>query len=310
MIVVTGAAGFIGSNVVAALNRGGETNIVAVDHVAADEAPNVQCLQFEDYLSVDEFARRFCETDMADRVRVVFHEGACSSTVERDTDFLFRNNTEYTQRLLARCLSKDIICQYASSAGVYGASRNNAVDAANEKPLTPYAQSKLMIDKHLRELTDDHRLTGLRYFNVYGPGEGHKGFMRSTPLVFDEQLKRDGKVRVFGANEVCGAGEHRRDFIHVDDIVAAKMWLWEHPRKGIYNLGTGRSRTFLEVAEQVIAHRGFGEVQFVPFPSELRESYQNFTEADMSGLRAVGYDADAMPLERGIPRYLEWLDNS
>lgn len=310
MIAVTGAAGFIGANVVAALNRAGASDIVAVDPAPAEEAPNLKCLEFQEYMSADEFLRRFCETGMADDIDAVFHEGACSSTVERDEAFLIRNNHEYSRRVLQRCAERDIVCQYASSAGVYGHNHDSGVGEANEAPLTAYAKSKWMTDRFLRTLGDGHRLAGLRYFNVYGPGEGHKGFMRSTPLVFDEQLRRDGQVRVFGANEVCAAGEHRRDFVHIDDVVALKLWLWEHPHGGIYNVGTGRSRTFMEVAERVVECRGKGEVVFVPFPDELKSNYQNFTEADLSGLRDIGYTGEWTPMEEGVARYLAWLDDA
>ena len=308
MIAVTGAAGFIGANVVAALNRAGVDKVIAVDRADAADAPNLRCLKFADYMTADEFLRRFCETDWARDVEAVFHEGACSSTMELDEEFLTRNNYEYSRGVLERCLELDIVCQYASSAGVYGHSRDNAVREENEGPLTAYAKSKWMTDRFLRTLKDGHRLSGLRYFNVYGPGEGHKGAMRSTPLVFDEQLRRDGKVRVFGANEVCAAGEHRRDFVHVDDVIAVKLWLWEHPHGGIYNIGTGESRTFLEVAERVIECRGDGEVEFTPFPEELKAGYQNFTEANLEDLRAIGYEAEFATMEDGVARYLEWLN--
>lgn len=310
MIVVTGAAGFIGSNVVAALNRNGETNILAVDTVSGDKASNLMCLQYENYVSPEQFLKDFCETDMADTVDVVFHEGGCSSTVEQDENFLKNNNYDYSRKILDRCLERDIVCQYASSAGVYGHHKNNAVDPKNEEPLTAYAKSKLMIDNYLRSLSDARELMGLRYFNVYGPGEAHKGFMRSTPLVFDEQLRQSGKVKVFGANNVCAAGEHRRDFIHIDDLIDVKLWLWQNPTAGILNIGTGRSRTFMEVAQQVIAYHGHGEVEFIPFPEKLGDSYQNHTEADMSGLRELGYKEAFMPIEDGIARYLEWTSRS
>lgn len=309
MYIVTGAAGFIGSNVVAALNRQGITDIVAVDNVSPDDAPNLSCLQFEDYFTAENLLSRFDDAGFVHKVRAVFHEGACSSTVESDEEFMLTNNYEYSRFLIELCVRHRIVCQYASTAGVYGHNKASRETPDNEAPLTIYGHSKLMIDNYVRSISQDcpSPVTGLRYFNVYGPGEGHKGFMRSTPLVFDCQLRDTGQIKVFGAGEGYEDGQHCRDFIHIDDIVAVKLWLLEHPATGIYNLGTGRRRTFLEVAQTVLNYHGSGTIEFVPFPQKLKGSYQAYTEADLSALRALGYQDEMQPIEQGIPAYLDWL---
>ena len=311
MFIVTGAAGFIGSNVIAALNRRGIHNILAVDnHDAGEEIPNLKDRRVEDHCRKEELPRLLSDPGFVCKIDWVIHEGACASTVERDERYMMENNFDYTRRLLDACLEHTVPFQYASTAGVYGHGRDSREAPENEQPETLYARSKLAIDQYVRRVLPDAKapIVGLRYFNVYGPGEGHKGFMRSTPNVFSRQLREDGKIRVFGANETCAAGEHRRDFIHVDDIVRVKLWFVDKGGpSGIYNLGTGVSRTFREVAETVIRHYGKGEVEFVAFPEQLKGAYQDFTEADLGALRSVGYDSDFMPIETGIPRYLEWL---
>ncbi len=311
MFIVTGAAGFIGSNVVAALNGRGIDDILAVDSVAAgEEMPNLRDLRIGDYCRKDELPRRLSEPGFARRVELVMHEGACSSTIERDERYMMENNFEYSKTLLDLCLKHAVAFQYASTAGVYGHCHDSRETPENEQPATLYARSKLAMDQYVRRVLPDAKtpIVGLRYFNVYGPREDHKGFMRSTPRVFGQQLKESGKVKVFGANETYAAGEHRRDFIHVDDIVRVKLWFFDNASpSGIYNLGTGVSRTFREVAETVIRYYGEGEIEFVPFPEQLKGAYQDFTEADPTALHGVGCDGSFMPIETGIPLYLDWL---
>ncbi len=311
MFVVTGAAGFIGSNVIAELNSRGVDDILAVDNCGADqEMPNLRRVHIADYCHKDDLFTYLSDLRFARRVEAVVHEGGCSSTVERDEWYMMDNNFGYSKTLLDMCLKQAVPFQYASTAGVYGHRRDSREVAENEVPATVYARSKLAIDRYVRGILSDARapVVGLRYFNVYGPGEGHKGFMCSTPYVFSRQLKENSRVRVFGANGTCAAGEHRRDFIHVEDIARVKLWFAENNGpSGIYNLGTGVSRTFREVAETVIRYYGKGEIEFVPFPEQLKGVYQDFTEANLTALREAGYNGDFMPIEVGIPRYLDWL---
>ena len=313
MFIVTGAAGFIGSNVIAALNDHGVREILAVDnHNAGEEMGNLKGLQFEDYCRKEELPGLLSDPKFARKVESVMHEGGCSSTVERDEQYMMENNFGYSKMLINACLKHAVPFQYASTAGVYGHGRDSCEISENEEPATIYARSKLAIDQYVRRILPDAKgpIVGLRYFNVYGPGEGHKGFMRSTPNVFSRQLDQDGRVKVFGGNETCAAGEHRRDFIHVDDVVRVKLWFADRPGPpGIYNVGTGTSRTFREVAETVIRHYGKGEIEFVPFPKQLKGVYQDFTQADLTALRKAGYGDDFMPIEVGIPRYLKQLVN-
>ena len=320
MWVVTGAKGFIGSNMIHALKGFGGGGIVAVD-VAPD--PEIETARsglnvhdhVSDYMDKDALLTRLdSDKGFAEKITGIFHEGACSATIEKDEQLVMGHNYEYSKLLFKQCRRRGIALQYASTAGVYGRNRDSTEDPRNETALTLYACSKLKFDRHVRRLmhqmpSDDAvPVVGLRYFNVYGPGESHKGYMRSTPLVFHEQLKQSGKIGVFAAGEGCAAGEHRRDFIHIDDVVAMKLWFFEHcGRSGIYNAGTGVSRKFREVAESVIAYHGFGEIEYVEFPERLKGSYQSYTQANLKAVREAGYRNTFMPIEAGIKRYLDDL---
>ncbi len=311
MLIVTGAAGFIGSNVIAALNERGVDDVLAVDNLSdGRKVRNLAGLKIADYLDKDDFlARVVAGESFGSNIEAVIHEGACTSTVEWDGRYMMRNNYEYSKRLLDYCRRRGLALQYASSAGVYGNSGAFSEDEANERPTTIYAYSKWLFDRHVARtaMTRGPAVAGFRYFNVYGPREAHKGFMCSAPWHFNRQLREDGKVRVFGANATCAAGEHRRDFTHVEDVVRAKLWWLEHRPRGIFNLGSGVARTFREVADAVIAWHGTGEVEYIPFPDELKAVYQDYTQADLTRLRKAGYDGGFMTLEEGVGRYLKYL---
>ena len=197
---------------------------------------------------------------------------------------------------------------YASSAAVYGTGRRFVEEPAAERPANVYGWSKLVFDQWTRRAAAESQVVGLRYFNVYGPGEGHKGAMASVTLRFHEQLCATGKVRLFEGGDGFGPGEQRRDFVHVADVCDVVLWFLAHPeRSGIFNVGTGASRSFLDVARAVIGFHGHGEVEFVPFPEALRGAYQSFTEADLTRLRAAGYTGAFRPVEAGVPEYLAAL---
>ncbi len=316
MIIVTGGAGFIGSNIVHGLNARGYTDILVVDDLSdGRKCLNLADVDIRDYMDKDDFLARLQGGDNFGAVEAVFHQGACSSTTEWDGRFVMKVNYEYTKAVLAWCVARKIPLIYASSASVYGMGPNFREQREFEQPLNMYAYSKFLFDCHLRPQLAGLQspVVGLRYFNVYGPREQHKGNMASVAFHFNKQLEESGRVRLFEGSDGYGPGEQRRDFIHVDDIVAVNLWLLDTPRvSGIYNLGTGRAQSFNEVARAAIKwYRAQGEegggIDYIPFPDHLRGRYQSFTEADMGALRAAGYDRPFMDVEAGVPRYLDWL---
>jgi ADP-L-glycero-D-manno-heptose 6-epimerase len=311
MIIVTGGAGFIGSNMVHGLNQRGIRDILVVDDLQdGHKCVNLTDADFRDYLDKDDFLQRIQAGERFGAVEAVFHEGACSSTTEWDGRFMMANNYAYSKSVLHWCLDRGVPLLYASSASVYGMGPSFSEGRANERPLNVYAFSKFQFDQYVRALPGQRasQVVGLRYFNVYGPREQHKGGMASVAYHLHQQVLKDGTLRLFDGSDGYGPGEQRRDFIHVDDVVAAKLWLLDHPAvSGIFNLGTGRAQTFNDVARAVMAFHRRGELSYIPFPAHLKGAYQSFTEADMSGLRAAGFDHSFMPVEQGVARYLQWL---
>lgn len=316
MIIVTGGAGFIGSNIVHGLNARGITDILVVDDLSdGRKCLNLADADIRDYMDKDDFLARLQADEDFGAVEAVFHEGACSSTTEWDGRFVMKVNYEYTKALLAWCVTRKVPLIYASSASVYGMGPNFREKRRFEQPLNMYAYSKFLFDCHLRPQLGklDSQVVGLRYFNVYGPREQHKGSMASVAFHFNTQLEESGRVRLFEGSDGYGPGEQRRDFIHVDDIVAVNLWLFDNPQvSGIYNLGTGKAQSFNDVARAAIKwYRARGEegggIDYIPFPDHLKGRYQSFTEADMSALRAAGYVRPFMDVETGVPLYLDWL---
>jgi len=244
----------------------------------------------------------------------VFHEGACSSTTEWDGRYMMRNNYDYSKALLQWCLARKAAYIYASSASVYGAGRVFKEIREHEEPLNVYGYSKFLFDQYVRRILPmaQSQIVGFRYFNVYGPREQHKGSMASVAFHLNNQILDTGKVKLFEGCDGYGNGEQRRDFIYVGDAVDVNLWFLDHPGKsGIFNVGTGRSQPFNDIAHAVIAWHGRGELEYVPFPDHLRGRYQSFTEADISALRVAGYDKPFKTVEQGVELYLESLnDNS
>lgn len=312
MIVVTGGAGFIGSNLVTALADRGLGDVLVVDRLDDDrKRPHVERPQVAAYLDRDEFLRMVTggSADLAD-VTGVFHQGACSSTTHPDEDHVMSLNRDYSIALVRWCVDHAVPLVYASSAAVYGAGDAFAEVAANERPANVYARSKLLVDREVRAALDgaSSQLVGLRYFNVYGPGEAHKDEMASLAAQLHAEVRSRGTATIFGASHGLGPGEQRRDFVSVDDVVDVVLWFAAHPEvSGIFNVGTGESRTFGELAS-IVADHGGGRVVHRPFPPELVDRYQPSTCADLTALRAAGYGGRFTSMPDGVRRYLEWLD--
>jgi ADP-L-glycero-D-manno-heptose 6-epimerase len=312
MIIVTGGAGFIGSNIVKALNLRGREDILVVDDLQdGSKFRNLVDCEIMDYLDRDEFTGRLtAAAGFACPVEVIFHEGACSSTTERDGRYMMQNNYEYSKKLLHYCIDNCIAFLYASSAAVYGSSEVFRESREYESPLNVYGYSKFLFDQYVRRLlpTVGCQLAGFRYFNVYGPREQHKGGMASVASHLNQQIVSGENPVLFAGCDGYTDGEQRRDFVYIDDVVSVNLWFMDNPDKsGIFNVGTGRSRSFNELANVVIGWHGTGSIEYIPFPDSLHGQYQSRTEADITALRAAGYDKPFVPVEEGVPRYMEWL---
>jgi ADP-L-glycero-D-manno-heptose 6-epimerase len=321
--VVTGAAGFIGSRLVAALNRHGVSDIIAVDNLAhADKFKNLAGCDIADYVDQAEFVSRL--EGYAGAIEALLHQGACSDTMESDGRYMMENNYAYSRRLLDWCQDEEVPLVYASSASVYGAGREFREERACEAPLNIYGYSKFLFDQHVRKILPGRasQVVGLRYFNVYGPNEQHKGRMASVAFHAYQQLLSAGKVRLFVGSDGYADGEQRRDFVHVDDVVDVNLWFLEHRDvSGVYNCGTGRAQSFNELAAAVInAVQGTawpvrelvarGLIEYIPFPPQLVGKYQSFTEADLTRLRNAGYTAQFMTVEEGAAAYVKALQKA
>lgn len=324
MIIVTGAAGFIGANNVKALNERGERDILAVDHLTqADKFRNLVDCDIADYLDKHEFLESLQRRAFR-KVDVIFHQGACSDTMATDGAYVMNNNYRFSVELFGWCQQNKVPLIYASSAAVYGRGTEFVEKQDCERPLNIYGYSKYLFDVYVRRqlggLTAP--VVGLRYFNVYGPRESHKGRMASVAFHAFNQFRNTGRVKLFKASHGYADGEQRRDFIHVSDVAAANLHFWQQPVSGVYNVGTGRAQSFNEVAVAVInAARAADEesplslqslvkqqaIEYIPFPDALEAKYQAFTQADLTQLRAAGCDISFQNVERGTASYVEWL---
>ncbi|MGB5489389.1 MAG: ADP-glyceromanno-heptose 6-epimerase [Woeseiaceae bacterium] len=312
MHIVTGGAGFIGSNLVRALADRGYDDVIVVDDLEdGHKFVNIADLPIADYLDKDEFLNRL-QTDRAfgAGIKGLFHQGACSETTEWNGRYMMENNYEYSKRLLHHCLNNATPFIYASSAAVYGGSKSFVEDPVFENPLNVYGYSKLQFDRYVRRVAaePDSQVVGLRYFNVYGPREQHKAAMASVAFHFNNQILDDGEARLFSGTDGYGDGEQLRDFVYVDDVCDVNLWFLKNPGvSGIFNTGTGRAQSFNDIANAVINWHGKGKIRYIPFPDHLKGAYQSHTQADLTELRASGCDVEFRPVESGVKDYLDQL---
>ena len=329
-IVVTGAAGFVGSNLIKGLNARGIDDIIAVDDLTqGDKFRNLADLKIADYLDIGDFYSEFAGGSFG-HIEAVFHEGACSDTMETNGKYMMANNYSLSCGLYQACQSRNARLLYASSAATYGGSNIFSESPEFEKPLNVYGYSKLLFDQFLRHQMGNGfegsttQVAGFRYFNVYGPREQHKGRMASVAFHQYNQFQADGKVKLFGGYGGYGPGGQMRDFVFIDDVVAVNLWFFDNPEKsGIFNLGTGRAQPFNDVAMAVVntmrqargteplslddAVRG-GLIDYIDFPQALVGKYQSYTQADLSALRAVGCQHVFADVQIGVAAYIHWLD--
>ena len=329
-IVVTGAAGFIGSNLIKGLNARGIDDIIAVDDLTeGDKFKNLADLQIADYIDADDFYDLFADSAFG-QIEAVFHEGACSDTMELDGKYMMDNNYTLSCELFHACQDQGTRLLYASSAATYGGSSTFSESPEFEKPLNVYGYSKLLFDQRLRREIGKNfenartQVAGFRYFNVYGPREQHKGRMASVAFHQFNQYQAEGKVKLFGEYGGYGPGGQMRDFVFIDDVVAVNLWFLDHPdQSGIFNLGTGKAQPFNDVAISVInalrknqneaalsieeAARG-GLIDYIAFPPALVGKYQSYTQADLGALRSAGCNHAFADVQTGVAAYMQWLD--
>ena len=325
--IVTGAAGFIGANLVKALNERGITRIIAVDNLArADKFKNLVDCEIADYLDKEDFIERLLTGCFDGDVAAIFHQGACSDTMETDGHYMMENNYRYSVGMLDWCLEQGVQFLYASSAATYAGGDRFVESRECEAPLNVYGYSKFLFDQIVRQRLPEagSQVVGFRYFNVYGPRESHKGRMASVAFHHFNQFRDAGKVKLFEGCDGYGNGEQKRDFVYVGDVAKVNLYFLDHPEKsGIFNLGTGRAQSFNELAvANANAGRGLkglpplaldelvrqGIIEYIPFPEALKGKYQSFTQADLTKLRAAGYDAPFLDVEQGVGQYVQWLN--
>jgi len=315
MIIVTGGAGFIGSQIVKGLNQTGATNIVIVDNLTnGHKFRNLAELHYADYYDKQEFLNLMQQEPRAFNISAIFHQGACSATTEWDGRYMMSNNFTYSKAMLNLALTHHCPLIYASSAATHGGSNAFIATPVNEQPINVYGYSKLLFDQYVRRLfksnTTKPPIVGLRYFNVYGHGEYHKGNMASVAYHFNNQLQDTGECRLFEGSHGYDNGGHLRDFVAIEDIVKLNLWFLKSGKSGIFNAGTGRCQSFNDVADAVIAWHGKGQKTYIPFPEKLKAAYQSFTQADLTALREAGYPHEFANVHQGVHQYLDILNQS
>jgi len=325
-IVVTGAAGFVGANIVKALSDRGGYEIIAVDDLKqGDKFTNLVDCEIADYFDREDFMEELENGAFDGVIGAVLHQGACSDTTESDGRFMMQNNYRYTRNLFDYCMEEEIQFIYASSAAVYGAGAVFREQPEHESPLNVYGYSKFLFDQYLRRNWSEctAQVVGLRYFNVYGEREQHKGRMASVAYHFFNQYRANGKVRLFEGTAGYANGEQQRDFVSVEDAVKVNLYFLDNPsRSGIFNVGSGAAQSFNDVAVATVnacrQHAGdavlsltdmqaAGVIEYIPFPGDLKGKYQSYTQADIGALRAAGYKAPMLTVEQGVAKYVGGL---
>ena len=327
--IVTGAAGFIGSNLVKALNERGVDQIIAVDNLTrADKFKNLVDCEIVDYIDKQEFIEHLLAGHFDGDVDAIFHKGACSDTMEADGRYMMENNFRYSLGMLDWCIDQEVQFLYASSAATYGGSSKFKEERPFEAPLNVYGYSKFLFDQIVRQRLPEasSQIVGFRYFNVYGPRESHKGRMASVAFHHYNQFRSEHKVKLFEGCDGYANGEQKRDFVYVGDVTQVNLYFLDHPEKsGIFNLGTGRAQSFNDLAVanvnscraltgepkqslEALLKQGF--IEYIPFPEALKGKYQSFTQADLAKLRKAGYEAPFASVEQGVAQYVQWLNAS
>ncbi|KPK10268.1 MAG: ADP-L-glycero-D-manno-heptose-6-epimerase [Acidithiobacillales bacterium SG8_45] len=326
MYVVTGGAGFIGANIVKALNERGIEDILVVDNLEkADKFLNLTDCEITDFMDKRDFIERIKTGGINEKYDAIFHEGACSDTMEHNGLYMMTNNYEYSKTLLHYCQELGIPYLYASSASVYGGGSVFKEEREFEAPLNVYGYSKFLFDQYVRRNWSKLKaqVVGFRYFNVYGPREQHKGRMASVAFHHFNQFRETGKVKLFEGYDGYGNGEQSRDFVSVEDVVSVNFWFLDNPdKRGIFNLGTGRAQPFNDIATSTVNALRHVEgkekltleemvkqnlVEYIDFPDALKGKYQSFTRADIGALREIGYDKEFLTVEQGVGRYVKHL---
>ena len=306
MIIVTGGAGMIGSNIVKALNDIGRKDILVVDNLKdGTKFINLVDLDIADYCDKEDFISSIIAGDDLGEIDAIFHEGACSATTEWDGKYLMHNNYEYSKELLHYCLEREIPFFYASSAATYGDKTDFIEERQFEGPLNAYGYSKFLFDQYVRAILPEAHspVCGFKYFNVYGPRDQHKGSMASVAFHLNNQMLKGENPKLFAGSE-----HFIRDFVYVEDVAKVNIWAWQNAISGIFNLGTGQAESFKAVAEAVIKHHGKGEIETIPFPEHLKSRYQEYTQANLTKLRQAGCDYKFKNVAEGVAEYMAWLN--